>query len=72
MAQSMSSPTHHLSFHTDNNCVNYGERGELVAALLVMQARDALASPPNSRWVSVGDFIKSLLGVSACMDSALP
>ena len=72
MDQSKNSPIHHLSFHIDNNCVNYGERGELVAALLVMQARDALASTSNSRWVSVGDFMKTLLGASARIDSALP
>ena len=68
--KSMNSPIYHLSIHMDNNCVNYGERGELVAALLVMQARDALASTSESRWVSVGEFMKRLLGDS--IDSALP
>ena len=72
MTQSKNSPIYHLSFHMDNNCINVGERGELVAALLVMQARDALASSSKSRWVSVGDFMTSLLGASVCIYSALP
>ena len=33
-----------LSTRMGVNCINHGERGELVAALLVMQARDAVAS----------------------------
>jgi len=72
MTKSHYSPIHHLSLHMDNNCIDVGERGELVAALLVMQARDALASASTSRWVSVGDFMTSLLGASARIDSALP
>jgi len=72
MDKSMKSPIYHLLNHMDNSCVNYGERGELVAALLVMQARDALASTSKSRWVSVGEFMKKLLGDSARIDSALP
>jgi hypothetical protein len=72
MVQSKNSPIHHLSFHMDNNCINYGERGQLVAALLVMQARDALTSISDSRLVSVGGFMKSLLGTSARIKSALP
>jgi hypothetical protein len=70
--KSTKSPIYHLSNHMDTNCVNYGERGELVAALLVMQARDAVAIASKSRWVSVGDFMKTLLGDSARIDSALP
>ena len=72
MSKSMKSPIDHLSNHMDNNCVIYGERGELVAALLVMQARGALTSASQSRWVSVGDFMKTLLGDSARIDSTLP
>jgi hypothetical protein len=72
IAQNKKSPIYHLSSNIDNNCVNYGERGELVSALLVMQARDALASTSTSRWVSVGDFMKTLLGASARIDSVFP
>ena len=72
MTKSHESPIYHLSLHMDNDCIDVGERGELVAALLVMQARDALASASTSRWVSVGDFMTSLLGASARIDSALP
>jgi hypothetical protein len=56
----------------DNNCINYGERGELVAALLVMQMHDALASTLDLRLVSVGGFMRSLLSTFACIKSALP
>jgi hypothetical protein len=49
----------------DKNCINLGERGELVAALLVMQARDALTTESNRRWVFVPEFIEKLLGASA-------
>ena len=68
--KSMNSPIYHLSIHMDDNCVNYGERGELVVALLVLQARDAVAGVSKSRWVSVADFMKKLLGNS--INSALP
>jgi hypothetical protein len=68
--KSTNSPIYHLSIHMDSNCIIYGERGELVAALLVMQARDAVAEASKSRWVSVADFMKKLLGDS--IDSALP
>jgi hypothetical protein len=71
--KSTKSPIYHLSQHMDTSCVNYGERGELVAALLVMQARDAVASATESRWVTVGDFMKKLLGDSAArIDSVVP
>jgi hypothetical protein len=52
----------HLSTCMDSNCINLGERGELVAALLVMQARDAVASENDRRWVYVCEFLKKLLG----------
>jgi len=55
------------------NCINHGERGELVAALLVMQARDALTRGKESRrWVYVCDFLESLLGDSASTDTTFP
>jgi hypothetical protein len=72
MTEGKKSPIGHLSNYLDNNCINYGERGELVAALLVVQARDALEDISNSRWVSVGDFMEKLLGNSARISSALP
>ena len=53
-------------------CINHGERGELVAALLIMQARDALVGESGTRWVYVHDFMENLLGDSASTDSALP
>ena len=65
MAKGGANPIRHLSKFMDKNCINHGERGELVAALLVMQARDALTRGKESkRWVHVCDFLKSLLGDS--------
>jgi len=53
----------HLAHHSDLNCIDRGRRGELVAALIIMQARDAArgASSVNSRWVTVAGFMKALL-----------
>jgi hypothetical protein len=51
---------HHLAMHSDLHCVDRGRRGELVAALLIMQAYDA-ARVPDRRWVSVVSFMKALL-----------
>jgi hypothetical protein len=53
----------HLAHHSDLNCVDRGRRGELVAALIVMHARDAArgASLINRRWVTVADYMKALL-----------
>jgi hypothetical protein len=48
-----------LANNSDLNCVDRGMRGELVAALLIMRARDA--SSITSRTVRVTDFIKALL-----------
>jgi hypothetical protein len=61
-----SNPVHHLAHHSDLNCVDRGRRGELVAALLLMKACDeARAESPDTRWVSVDDFMKELLPPSA-------
>jgi hypothetical protein len=52
-----------LAHHSDLNCIDRGRRGELVAALIIMQARDAArgASSVNKRWVTVAEFMKALL-----------
>jgi len=60
MHESQTSPVRHLANHSDLNCVDHGWRGELVAALIIMQARDA-ASRNEERWVSVCDFMEALL-----------
>jgi len=73
MASGETNPIQQLSIHMGKSCINHGERGELVAALLVMQARDALTGDKGSRrWVHVCDFMKSLLGDSARINVALP
>ncbi len=50
----------HLARHPNLNCIDRGRRGELVAALLIMQAYDA-AREAERRWVSVANFMKALL-----------
>jgi hypothetical protein len=50
----------HLAGHPDLNCIDRGRRGELVAALLIMQAYDA-AREKGKRWVSVVNFMEALL-----------
>ena len=65
MHNSGANPVRHLANNSDLHCVDRGRRGELVAALIIMQARDAAvaAQPPTQRrrWVSVGDFMQALL-----------
>ena len=73
MVRSKTNPIRELSNHMGENCVNHGDRGELVAALLVMQARDALTRGKESRrWVYFCDFLESLLGDSASTNSTFP
>src|SRR5258708_38224803 len=48
----------------DLNSSDRGRRGELVAALLIMQAYDAARESSRRRWVSV-DFMEGLLPPSA-------
>jgi len=64
MADCETNPVRLLSTLLDKNCINHGERGELVTALLVMQARDAtLKRGDKSKiWVYVCDFLESLIG----------
>jgi hypothetical protein len=40
MHDSMVNLVCHLANHSDLHCVDHGQRGELVAALILMQARD--------------------------------
>jgi hypothetical protein len=52
-------PVRHLAQHSDLHCIDRGRRGELVAALIIMQARDAALK--HERWVSVCKFMEALL-----------
>jgi hypothetical protein len=65
--RSLANPVHHLAYHPDLSSVDRGRPGEMVAALIVMQARDAsrAASAIERRWVSVNDFMQALLPRSA-------
>ena len=55
-------PVRYLASHSDLNCMDRGRRGELVAALLIMQACDAArAASEGRRWISVDGFMKELL-----------
>ena len=60
MRESLATPVHHLAYISDPDCIDHGRRGELVAALLVMQARDAASAVTGRRWVSVSDFMQAL------------
>jgi hypothetical protein len=51
----------HLARHADLNCIDRGRRGELVAALLIMQAYDAARVISGGRSVSVANFMEALL-----------
>jgi hypothetical protein len=51
----------HLAMHSDLNCIDRGRRGKLVAALLIIQAYDAAREVSGRRWVSVANFMRSLL-----------
>jgi len=61
MHDSTVNPVRHLANHSDLHCVDRGQRGELVAALILMQARDKAQSMEGKRWVSVGTFMEALL-----------
>ncbi|KAH9953569.1 hypothetical protein BC827DRAFT_1379867 [Russula dissimulans] len=54
------SPVRQLANHSDLHCIDRGRRGELVAALIIMQARD-IAVGEGKRSISVSDFMKALL-----------
>ena len=70
---STENPVYHLANHSDFNCIDRGLRGELVAELIIMQARDAAVSE-NRRWMSVCDFMRALLPQTAYeeLQSSLP
>jgi len=74
MADRETNPVRLLSTLLGKNCINHGERGELVAALLIMQARDATlpTDDKSRRWVYVCDFLENLLGGPTRTDSAFP
>ncbi|KAM6503962.1 hypothetical protein JOM56_000905 [Amanita muscaria] len=61
-------PVRCLATHSDLNCVDRGRRGELVAALIIMQARDAAVLSVRARRVSVCEFMQALLPDSAYED----
>ena len=52
-------PIGHLAQHSELDCIDLGRRGELVAAFIVMQARDQAAK--QKRWMSTPEFMKALL-----------
>jgi hypothetical protein len=70
MRDSGANPVRYLANHSDLHCVDRGRRGELVAALIIMQARDMVAAqaPTRQRWVSVGDFMQALLPTDQYQD----
>jgi hypothetical protein len=78
MSESSGTPVRHLAKHSDLHCIDRGRRGELVAVLLVMQARDAAVATQlqreksdgrersdGQRAVSVGNFMEALLPQSS-------
>ena len=72
MAINRTNPIRELSDIMDKNCINHSEHGELVAALLIMQARDAVTKGSERRWVYVCEFMESLLGTFAATATTLP
>ena len=52
-------PIGHLAQHSELDCIDLGRPGELVAAFIVMQARDQAAK--QKRWMSTPEFMKALL-----------
>jgi hypothetical protein len=51
----------HLANHSNLHCIDRGSCGELVAALIIMQAHDAALMSSGTRWVLVGKFMEALL-----------
>ncbi|KAK2463837.1 hypothetical protein APHAL10511_004142 [Amanita phalloides] len=62
LRETLWSPAYHLLEYSK---IDYGRRGELVAALLIMQARDKAAYETGSRWIAVSDFMEALLPTAA-------
>ncbi|KAK2460395.1 hypothetical protein APHAL10511_007560 [Amanita phalloides] len=61
-------PARHLATHVDLNCIDLGKRGEMVAALIIMQARDKAARDHQRRWISIDEFMAALLPTGAYQD----
>jgi hypothetical protein len=59
------SAARHLAEHSNLDCIDRGRRGELVAALLIMQSYDAARLISGQRWVSVANFMEALLPASS-------
>ncbi|KAF8264914.1 hypothetical protein EI94DRAFT_1805150 [Lactarius quietus] len=55
----------HLANNSSISCVDRGQRGEMVAALLIMHARDVVAAFCGSRAVSVDGIMRALLPIPA-------
>lgn len=68
MKSTKTSAVCHLAGHSDLNCIDCGRRGELVAALLIMQAYDAARVVSGRRWVSVVNFMEALFPPSKFSD----
>ena len=70
----LKNPVHHLASHSDLDCIDRGRRGELVATMLIMQARDKAAAVERSRWISVKGFMEALLPTAEfeCLYNSLP
>jgi len=54
-------PVDHLASVLDLDCIDRGRRGELVATMMIMQARDEASAREGSRWISVKSFMEALL-----------
>ncbi|KIM51726.1 hypothetical protein SCLCIDRAFT_1224182 [Scleroderma citrinum Foug A] len=63
LKQASMDPVRHLAKHSDLNCIDRGRRGELIAAFILMQARDKAAV--GRRWMSVCEFMEALLPSAA-------
>ena len=70
MYDSLANPVRHLANHSDLHCIDRGRRGELVAALILMQTRDKATRLPmeGKRWVSVSRFMEALLPIAKYKD----
>jgi hypothetical protein len=51
----------HLANHSNLHCIDHGSRSELVAVLIIMQARDTASMSSGTRWVLVSKFMEVLL-----------
>ena len=63
LSDSPASPVTRLANHPHLSCIDQGRHGELVAALIIMQARDMSLPRPllHRRWVFVTEFFQALL-----------